>query len=74
MRNFPIVTEAEMGEFSVYHWLIVLFIVVLLFGGRKIPEMMRGIGEGIHAFRNGVSPKEKELNRSLDASTDSDKK
>jgi sec-independent protein translocase protein TatA len=63
-----------MGEFSVYHWLIVLSIVVLLFGGRRIPEMMRGIGEGIHAFRRGVSPDEKEVNRSLEASTDSDKK
>jgi TatA/E family protein of Tat protein translocase len=55
MRNFPIVREAKWGEFSVYHWLIVLF-VPLLFGGREIPEMMRVIGEGIHAFRKGVSP------------------
>jgi sec-independent protein translocase protein TatA len=74
MRNFRVVREAKMGEFSVYHWLIVLFIVVLLFGGRKIPEMMRGIGEGIHAFRKGVSPEEKQVNRSVEASTDSDKK
>jgi sec-independent protein translocase protein TatA len=37
-----------MGEFSPIHWLIVLAIIVLLFGGKKIPEVMRGIGEGIH--------------------------
>jgi TatA/E family protein of Tat protein translocase len=49
MRNFPIVTAAKMDKFSVYHWLIV-FIVVLLFGGRKIPQMTRGVGDGIHAF------------------------
>jgi sec-independent protein translocase protein TatA len=43
-----------MGEFSIYHWLIVLLIVVLLFGGRKIPELMRGLGEGIRSFRDGI--------------------
>jgi sec-independent protein translocase protein TatA len=43
-----------MGEFSIYHWLIVVGIVVLLFGGRQIPELMRGIGEGIRSFRDGV--------------------
>ena len=35
-----------MGEFSAIHWMVVLAIVLLLFGGRKIPEMMRGLGEG----------------------------
>jgi sec-independent protein translocase protein TatA len=43
-----------MGEFSIYHWLIVLVVVLLLFGGRKIPELMRGIGDGIRSFREGV--------------------
>lgn len=46
-----------MGELSVYHWLVVLLIVLLLFGGRKIPELMRGIGEGIGAFRDGTRDK-----------------
>jgi sec-independent protein translocase protein TatA len=46
-----------MGELSVYHWLVVLLIVLLLFGGRKIPELMRGIGEGIRAFRDGARDK-----------------
>jgi sec-independent protein translocase protein TatA len=43
-----------MGEFSPFHWLIVLAIVVLLFGGKKIPEVMRGLGEGIRSFKEGV--------------------
>ena len=46
-----------MGEFSIYHWLIVLLIVVLLFGARKIPELMKGIGEGIRNFKEGVAGK-----------------
>ncbi len=43
-----------MGEFSPIHWLIVLAIFVLLFGGRKIPEVMRGLGEGIRSFKEGL--------------------
>jgi sec-independent protein translocase protein TatA len=48
-----------MGEFSVYHWLVVLLIVVLLFGGRKIPELMRGLGEGIRHFRDATNGRAK---------------
>jgi sec-independent protein translocase protein TatA len=44
-----------MGEFSVFHWLIVLAIVLILFGGRKIPEVMKGLGEGIRNFKDGMS-------------------
>jgi sec-independent protein translocase protein TatA len=44
-----------MGEFSPIHWLVVLAIILLLFGGRKIPEMMRGLGEGIRSFKEGMS-------------------
>ena len=44
-----------MGEFSPIHWLIVLAIVVLLFGGKKIPEVMKGLGEGIRHFKDGMS-------------------
>lgn len=43
-----------MGEFSPIHWLIVLAVIVLLFGGRKIPEVMRGLGEGIRSFKEGM--------------------
>jgi sec-independent protein translocase protein TatA len=43
-----------MGEMSPIHWLIVLAIVVLLFGGKKIPEVMRGLGEGIRSFKEGM--------------------
>jgi sec-independent protein translocase protein TatA len=43
-----------MGELSPIHWLIVLAIIVLLFGGKKIPEVMRGLGEGIRSFKEGM--------------------
>jgi sec-independent protein translocase protein TatA len=44
-----------MGELSIYHWLVVLAIVVLLFGGRKIPDLMKGLGEGIRSFKGALS-------------------
>jgi len=37
------------------HLLIILLIVVILFGGKKIPELMRGMGEGVRNFREGMS-------------------
>jgi TatA/E family protein of Tat protein translocase len=44
-----------MGEFSVFHWLVVLAIVLIFFGGRRIPEVMKGLGEGIRSFKDGIS-------------------
>ena len=61
-----------MGEFSPFHWLIVLAIVVLLFGGKKIPEVMKGLGEGIRSFKEGMHRQRAELradNHGLDASS-----
>lgn len=44
-----------MGEFSIFHWMIVLAIILILFGGRKIPEVMKGLGEGIRSFKEGMA-------------------
>jgi sec-independent protein translocase protein TatA len=41
-------------EFPI-HWLVVLVVVLILFGGRKIPELMRGLGEGVRGFKEGMS-------------------
>ena len=37
------------------HWLIIAVVVLILFGGRKIPELMRGLGEGVRGFKEGMS-------------------
>ena len=45
-----------MGSFSVWHWLIVLAVVLLLFGGRgKISSLMGDFGKGLSAFKKGVA-------------------
>jgi sec-independent protein translocase protein TatA len=33
-------------------WIIILFAILLLFGGKKIPELMKGLGKGIREFNN----------------------
>lgn len=44
---------------SIQHVLIVLVILLLLFGGKKIPELMRGMGTGIKEFKDAVKEDEK---------------
>jgi len=44
-----------MGSFSIWHWLIVLVVVLLLFGRGKIPELMGDMAKGIKNFRKGMS-------------------
>jgi sec-independent protein translocase protein TatA len=43
-----------MEALSPFHLLIILAVIVLLFGGKKIPEVMRGLGEGIRNFKEGM--------------------
>ena len=41
-------------ELSPMHLLLILLIVVVLFGGRRIPELMKGLGQGIKEFKEGM--------------------
>lgn len=43
--------------------LVIVLIILLLFGGRKIPELMRGIGKGIKGFRDEVQEGEKHTDK-----------
>lgn len=40
-----------MGNFGLTEIILILLVVVLLFGGRKIPELMKGIGQGMKEFK-----------------------
>ena len=46
-------------------WLIILFVVLLLFGGKKIPELMRGVGKGIREFNNARNSIETEIREGM---------
>lgn len=49
-----------MGSFSIWHWLIVLVIVLLLFGAGKLPNVMGDIAKGVKAFKSGLKDEEDE--------------
>ena len=43
---------------------IIALIILLLFGGKKIPELMRGLGKGVKSFKDGMNEKEEESQES----------
>lgn len=47
-------------------WIIIAVIVLLLFGGKKIPELMRGLGKGVKSFKDGVNEAKEEINKAKD--------
>ncbi len=56
MNNLLLIRNLGTGEI-----LIIALIVLLLFGGKKIPELMRGLGKGVKSFKDGMSDVEKEI-------------
>ena len=44
-----------MGSFSIWHWLLVLAIVILIFGTKKLKNMGTDIGEAVKNFKNAIS-------------------
>ncbi|WP_104697141.1 MULTISPECIES: twin-arginine translocase TatA/TatE family subunit [unclassified Helicobacter] len=43
-----------MGSFSIWHWVVVLLVIILLFGAKKIPEVAKGLGSGIKDFKKAI--------------------
>lgn len=43
-----------MGKIGITELLLILAVVLLLFGGKKIPELMKGMGKGIKNFKDGM--------------------
>jgi sec-independent protein translocase protein TatA len=43
-----------MGSFSIWHWLIVLLVVVLIFGTKKLKNIGSDLGGAVHGFKEGV--------------------
>ena len=52
-----------LGNFGAGEIIIIALIVLLLFGGKKIPELMKGIGKGVKSFKDGVKGIEEDINK-----------
>lgn len=48
-----------MGSMGISEWLVILVVVLLLFGGKKIPELMKGLGTGVREFKEAAKGEEK---------------
>lgn len=68
MHQFLFLQNIGIGEI-----IIIALIVLLLFGGKKIPELMKGLGKGVKSFKQGVEEAESELKDSLEKKEDKEK-
>ena len=48
---------------SCSEWVIIALLILLLFGGKKIPELMKGLGKGVKSFKDGVNEAKEEINK-----------
>ena len=46
--------------------IVIVAVILLLFGGKKIPELMRGLGKGVKSFKQGMNEVEDELKKPLE--------
>ena len=60
-----------LGNLGAGEIIVIALIVLLLFGGKKIPELMKGLGKGVRSFKEGVNNNEKDIENTT---ADQDKK
>ena len=57
-------TPLVIGGIGMQEVLLIALVVLLFFGGKKIPELMKGIGKGVRSFKEGMNNIEKEVENS----------
>lgn len=55
-----------LGFIGTQEVIIIAIIILLLFGGKKIPELMRGIGKGVRSFKEGMDDVKNEMEKPID--------
>lgn len=48
--------------------IVIVLVVLLFFGGKKIPELMKGLGKGVRSFKEGLNEVEKDIKSDTDTS------
>ncbi len=54
-------TPLFIGGFGMQEVLLIALVVLLFFGGKKIPELMKGIGKGVRSFKEGMNEMKQEI-------------
>ena len=58
-------TPLLIGGIGMQEVLLIALVVLLFFGGRKIPELMKGIGKGVRSFKEGMNNAEKRIEEEI---------
>ncbi len=61
---------AFIGNLGPMEMLLILLVVLLLFGAKRLPELARGLGQGIREFKGAVDGAKKEIEKAADPSTE----
>lgn len=61
--NTDLFISLFIGGLRGWEWIIILIVILLLFGGKKIPELMHGLGKGIRGFKDGLKDVSDEITR-----------
>ena len=55
-----------LGVIGPWQIVIIALVILLLFGGKKIPELMKGLGKGVKSFKEGVNEVDEQVNKTPD--------
>lgn len=47
--------------------IIIAFVILLIWGGKKLPELMKGLGQGVKSFKQGLNEVDEQINQAIDA-------
>lgn len=70
MNTISILPLGVVGPWQI---ILIVLVILLLFGGKKIPELMRGLGKGVKEFKNGMEEVKKNIDIDGDSSDKSEK-
>ena len=55
------ITPLLFGSLGFWEIILIVLVVILLFGGKKIPELMKGLGKGVKSFKEGMKDVENDV-------------
>ena len=59
-------TIIPLGAVGMWQVVLIVLVILLLFGGKKIPELMKGLGKGVKSFKDGIKEAEDEIKKDIE--------
>ena len=59
-------TIIPLGAVGMWQIVLIVLVILLLFGGKKIPELMKGLGKGVKSFKDGIKEAEDEIKKDIE--------